>query len=97
MWGANGGAGVLASIAAVIVSMSAGIEWNLLLAGVGYVTLPLLARELARGPVRDGGVPVERSREVAAAESAPPRVDPGAATGCRAVDLDGRTTHSRSP
>jgi spermidine synthase len=74
MWGANGGAGVLASIAAVIVSMTAGIEWNLLLAGVGYVTLPLLAHALARGPVRDGGLPVERSREVAATESAPPLV-----------------------
>lgn len=44
MWGANGGASVLASIAAVIVSMTFGIETNLLVAGAAYATLPLLAR-----------------------------------------------------
>ena len=44
MWGANGGAGVLASIAAVIVSMTFGIETNLLVAGAAYATLPMLAR-----------------------------------------------------
>ena len=52
MWGANGAAGVLASIAAVMVSMTLGIEWNLLLAGAGYVVLPLLARAIGE-PVRD--------------------------------------------
>ena len=52
MWGANGGAGVLASIAAVIVSMAAGIEWNLVLAGVAYVTLPILARAVSAAPAR---------------------------------------------
>jgi hypothetical protein len=55
MWGANGGAGVLASIAAVMVSMTAGIEWNLLLAGLGYALLPLLALGIARGGIRDSG------------------------------------------
>ncbi len=49
MWGANGGAGVLASIAAVIVSMAVGIEWNLVLAGVAYATLPILARGIGSG------------------------------------------------
>ena len=52
MWGANGGASVLASIGAVIVSMTFGIEANLLAAGAAYATLPLVARVIGQGPVR---------------------------------------------
>ncbi|MFN7979291.1 MAG: hypothetical protein U0P30_14235 [Vicinamibacterales bacterium] len=44
MWGANGGAGVVASIAAVMVSMTLGIEANLWIAALGYAVLPLVAR-----------------------------------------------------
>ena len=55
MWGANGAAGVLASIAAVMVSMTLGIESNLLLAGAGYVALPLLARAIGEAVAAPGG------------------------------------------
>lgn len=44
MWGANGGSGVVASIAAVMVSMTLGIEANLWIAAAGYAVLPLVAR-----------------------------------------------------
>lgn len=46
MWGANGAAGVVASIVAVVISMTLGIEWNLLVAGVAYASLPVLARAI---------------------------------------------------
>jgi hypothetical protein len=46
MWGLNGAAGVLASIAAVGVSMWLGIHVNLLIAGTLYVLLVLPARFL---------------------------------------------------
>ena len=63
MWGANGAAGVLASIAAVMVSMTLGIEWNLLLAGAGYVALPLLARAIGEPvPAPGGGLRAEAAR-----------------------------------
>ena len=73
MWGANGAAGVLASIAAVMVSMTLGIEWNLLLAGAGYVALPLLARAIGEPvPAPGGGLRAEAAPGVAiAAEPAP--------------------------
>jgi hypothetical protein len=62
MWGANGGAAVLASNAAVMVSMSFGIEANLLLAGAAYLVLPAVARgmgpdAMARG--EDSGAPAD--------------------------------------
>jgi hypothetical protein len=47
MWGANGATGVLASIAAVIVSMTLGIEWNLVIAAAGYALLPVLLAAMA--------------------------------------------------
>jgi hypothetical protein len=47
MWGANGAAGVVASIGAVMISMTLGIEWNLWLAAAGYAVLPLVARRIA--------------------------------------------------
>lgn len=50
MWGANGAAGVVASIGAVIVSMTVDIEANLWLAALAYGVLPLAARGLARSP-----------------------------------------------
>jgi hypothetical protein len=53
MWGANGAAGVVASIAAVMTSMTLGIEANLWVAAAVYAALPLVARGLARGA---GGV-----------------------------------------
>ena len=34
--------------------MAAGIEWNLVLAGVAYVTLPILARGTVHGSGSDG-------------------------------------------
>jgi hypothetical protein len=73
MWGANGAAGVLASIAAVMVSMTLGIEWNLLLAGAGYVALPLLARAIGEPVAAPGsGLRAEATPGVAiAAETAP--------------------------
>lgn len=54
MWGANGAAGVVASIAAVMISMAFGIEANLWLAAAAYAALPLMARGLARpaGPIQ---------------------------------------------
>ena len=48
MWGANGAAGVLASITAVMVSMTFGIEANLWLAAAAYACLPVLARAISR-------------------------------------------------
>lgn len=50
MWGANGAAGVVASIGAVIVSMTMDIEANLWVAALAYGLLPLAARRLARSP-----------------------------------------------
>lgn len=47
MWGANGAAGVVASIAAVMISMTLGIEANLWVAAAAYAVLPLVARGLA--------------------------------------------------
>lgn len=52
MWGANGAAGVVASIAAVMISMTLGIEANLWIAGAAYAVLPLLARGIASDPAR---------------------------------------------
>lgn len=50
MWGANGGAAVVASIVAVMLSMALGIELNLFLAGGAYALLPFVARGIgARG------------------------------------------------
>jgi hypothetical protein len=48
MWGANGGAGVVASIGAVMVSMTLGIEANLWLSAGAYALLPLVARGIAQ-------------------------------------------------
>ncbi len=48
MWGVNGAAGVLASIAAVAISMWLGIHVNLLIAGLLYLLLPVPAHLLAR-------------------------------------------------
>ncbi len=47
MWGANGAAGVVASIAAVMISMTLGIEANLWVAVVCYAVLPLVAAGVA--------------------------------------------------
>lgn len=47
MWGANGGAGVVASIGAVMVSMTLGIEANLWFSAAAYAVLPLVARGIA--------------------------------------------------
>ena len=47
MWGANGAAGVVASIAAVMISMTLGIEANLWVAVVCYAVLPLVAARVA--------------------------------------------------
>ncbi|MGD9902562.1 MAG: spermidine synthase [Vicinamibacterales bacterium] len=69
MWGANGGAGVLASIVAVIVSMSAGIEWNLLAAAVIYAALPLLARGIGAPREVPGGADVRPAGQVLATSS----------------------------
>ena len=55
MWGVNGAAGVLASIAAVAVSMWIGTHANLLLAALGYLFLLWPMRRLAivtREPAR---------------------------------------------
>lgn len=52
MWGANGAAGVVASIAAVMLAMTFGIEANLWVAAAVYAALPLVARGLARGADR---------------------------------------------
>ena len=48
MWGANGAAGVVASIAAVMISMTLGIEANLWIAAAAYALLPLAAKRIAR-------------------------------------------------
>ena len=74
MWGANGGAGVVASIAAVIVSMTVGIEWNLLLAGAGYVTLPLLARAIGDAATDGRGTMVAQPVDPAAVNEPAPLV-----------------------
>ena len=72
MWGANGGAGVVASIAAVMVSMTLGIEANLWIAAVGYAVLPLVARGI--GAI-GGAAAVRRGATTgAAATEAPERV-----------------------
>jgi hypothetical protein len=47
MWGANGAAGVVASIAAVMISMTLGIEANLWVAVACYAVLPLVAAGVA--------------------------------------------------
>lgn len=47
MWGANGAAGVVASIGAVMISMTLGIEANLWVAGAAYAVLPLVASGIA--------------------------------------------------
>ncbi|MGE0813654.1 MAG: hypothetical protein AB7O93_09940 [Vicinamibacterales bacterium] len=52
MWGANGAAGVVASIAAVLISMTLGIEANLWVAAAVYAMLPALAHALAGPPER---------------------------------------------
>ena len=49
MWGVNGACSVLASIAAVAISMWMGIHMNLVIAGVLYILLVLPARALAAG------------------------------------------------
>jgi len=48
MWGVNGACGVLASILAVVISVSFGISTNLLLAALLYLSLALPARALSR-------------------------------------------------
>lgn len=48
MWGVNGAVGVLASIAAVAVSMWMGIHTNFVIAGLLYMLLVVPARMLAR-------------------------------------------------
>jgi hypothetical protein len=50
MWGVNGAAGVLASIAAVGISMWLGIHVNLLIAALLYSLLVLPGHALARRP-----------------------------------------------
>lgn len=52
MWGVNGASGVLASIVAVALSMWAGIDTNLLLAGGLYLLLLLPAHALAARGLR---------------------------------------------
>lgn len=47
MWGANGAAGVVASIGAVMISMTLGIETNLWVAMAAYAVLPLAAAGVA--------------------------------------------------
>lgn len=72
MWGANGAAGVVASIGAVILSMTLDIEANLWLAAAAYGVLPLAARGLAHGTARPrdarrraAGADVDASAEAA--------------------------------
>jgi hypothetical protein len=48
MWGVNGACGVLAAIAAVAISMWAGIDVNLMLAAGLYATLWIPMTVLAR-------------------------------------------------
>jgi hypothetical protein len=47
MWGANGAAGVVASIGAVMISMTLGIEANLWVAVVAYALVPAVAKGVA--------------------------------------------------
>ena len=47
MWGANGAAGVVASIGAVMISMTLGIEANLWVAVVAYALVPIVAKGVA--------------------------------------------------
>ena len=56
MWGVNGSAGVLASIAAVGISMWLGIHVNLLIAGTLYTLLALPAHALARSTIAQPAV-----------------------------------------
>jgi hypothetical protein len=50
MWGANGAAGVVASIGAVMISMTLGIEANLWVAASAYAAVPMLAAGIGRLP-----------------------------------------------
>jgi hypothetical protein len=50
MWGANGAAGVVASIGAVMISMTLGIEANLWVAASAYTAVPMLAAGIGRLP-----------------------------------------------
>lgn len=56
MWGANGAAGVVASIGAVMISMTLDIEANLWVAAAAYAVLPLAALGIGRSPRGAGGV-----------------------------------------
>jgi hypothetical protein len=56
MWGVNGAAGVLASIAAVAISMWLGIQVNLFIAGTLYLFLALPAHALAGRVARRGAL-----------------------------------------
>jgi hypothetical protein len=67
MWGVNGACGVLASIAAVGVSMWAGIDWNFLAAAALYLALVPAMRRLMDDPRAAGSPP--------AAERGPSRVE----------------------
>ena len=70
MWGANGAAGVVASIAAVMISMTLGIEANLWVAAAAYAVLPLVARGLARLEASEAaGGPVRVTVSVAASDA----------------------------
>ena len=54
MWGVNGACGVLASVLAVVVSMSFGIHANLLVAGVLYALVAVTGYGLQRAGGRAG-------------------------------------------
>ncbi|MEZ5417729.1 MAG: hypothetical protein R2708_10330 [Vicinamibacterales bacterium] len=72
MWGANGAAGVVASIGAVVLSMTLGIETNLWLAAAGYAVLPLVARGIGSAPAAaPAGVRATAPAGDAAAPGAP--------------------------
>ncbi|MGE0360733.1 MAG: spermidine synthase [Vicinamibacterales bacterium] len=71
MWGANGAASVLASIAAVMIAMTFGIEANLVAAGAAYVVLPLLAKGFAAG---QGAATVQTIGEPAPPETGAPLI-----------------------
>jgi hypothetical protein len=68
MWGANGAAGVVASIGAVMISMTLGIEANLWVAVVAYAVVPLVATGVATlgAPVGTVGGAAAASRGVPA-------------------------------
>lgn len=55
MWGANGAAGVVASIGAVMISMTLGIEANLWVAAAAYALLPVVAAGIATRGVTTPG------------------------------------------